>query len=108
MNRLRADIDTASPVLDHIGSLALEAGLAFLGFETRTLFTWLATWRRQLAGLARASQLSDLTTTAFGATHLVVLGAAISWRTSPAATPACSSPRPRPAADSRHRPGRPR
>ena len=75
MNRLRADIDTGSPVLDHIGSLALEAGLAFLGFETRTLFTWLATWRRQLADLARASELSDLTTTAFGATHMVVLGA---------------------------------
>jgi hypothetical protein len=28
MNRLRANIDTRSPVLDHIGSLALEAGLA--------------------------------------------------------------------------------
>ena len=26
MNRLRADLDTGSPVLDHIGSLALEAG----------------------------------------------------------------------------------
>lgn len=76
MNRLRADIDTVSPVLDHIGSLALEAGLAFLGFETRTLFTWLATWQRQLDDLARASELPDLTTTAFGATHLVVLGAA--------------------------------
>ena len=75
MNRLRSDLDTASPVLDHSGSLALEAGLAFLGFETRTLFTWLAAWRRQLAGLARASQLSDLTSTAFGATHLVVVGA---------------------------------
>jgi hypothetical protein len=74
MNRLRSDINTGSPVLDHIGSLALEAGLAFLGFETRTLFAWLGTWGRQLAGLARASQLSDLTTTAFGATHLVVLG----------------------------------
>jgi hypothetical protein len=75
MNRLLADIDTASPVLDHVSSLALEAGLAFLGFETRTLFAWLGTWRRQLAGLARASELSDLTTTAFGATHMVVLGA---------------------------------
>ena len=75
MNRLRADIKTGSPVLDHIGSLALEAGLAFLGFETRTLFTWLATWRRQLADLARASELADLTSTAFGATHMVVLGA---------------------------------
>jgi hypothetical protein len=53
---LPADIDTGSPVLDHIGSLALEAGLAFLGFETRTLFTWLAVWRGQLAELA---QLAD-------------------------------------------------
>ncbi len=76
MNRLRGDIDSGSPVLDHIGSLALEAGLAFLGFETRTLFTWLATWQRQLADLARVSELPDLTTTAFGATHMVVLGAA--------------------------------
>lgn len=75
MNRLRPDITTGPQLLDHIGSLALEAGLAFLGFETRTLFTWLATWRRQLAGLARASELADLTTTAFGATHMVVLGA---------------------------------
>ena len=75
MNRLRADIDTGSPVLDHIGSLALEAGLAFLGFETRTLFTRLGTWRGQLAELARVSELPDLTSTAFGATHMVVLGA---------------------------------
>jgi hypothetical protein len=75
LNRLRSDIDTGPQLLDHIGSLALEAGLAFLGFETRTLFTWLTTWRRQLADLARVSELSDLTTTAFGATHMVVLGA---------------------------------
>lgn len=75
MNRLRADIDTRSPVLDHISSLALEVGLAFLGFETRTLFGWLSRWRRQLSDLASASELPDLTTTAFGATHMVVLGA---------------------------------
>jgi DEAD/DEAH box helicase len=75
MNRLRADIDLESPVLDHMDSLSVEAGLAFLGFETRTLFSWLGTWRRQLAALARASQLNDLTTTAFGPTHMVVLGA---------------------------------
>jgi hypothetical protein len=75
MNRLRADINVGSPVLDHMDSLSLEAGLALLGFETRTLFTWLGTWRQQLAVLARASQLEDLTTTAFGATQMVVLGA---------------------------------
>lgn len=75
MNRLRADIDVESPVLDHTDTLALEAGLALLGFETRTLFGWLSTWRRQLAAVAQASELPDLSTTAFGATHMVVLGA---------------------------------
>lgn len=75
MNRLRAEINIQSPVRDHIGSLALEAGLAFLGFETRTLFAWLRTWRRQLSDLARASQLDDLVSTVFGPAHMVVLGA---------------------------------
>jgi len=77
MNRLQTDIDidADAPVLDHLGTLALEAGLAFLGFQPRTLFTWLNRWRQQLAALARASQLQDLTTTAFGPTHMVVLGA---------------------------------
>jgi hypothetical protein len=75
MNRLRADIDTESPLLDHIDTLPIEAGLAFLGFETRTVFNWLGSWRRQLAALARASELPDLTSTTFGTTHMVVLGA---------------------------------
>ncbi|WP_205861729.1 DEAD/DEAH box helicase [Planosporangium flavigriseum] len=75
MNRLRADIDTESAVTDHIDTLSLEVGLAFLGFETKTLFRWFGTWRRQLAALARNSELRDLTTTAFGPTHMVVLGA---------------------------------
>lgn len=75
MNRLRADINVESPVTDHIDTLSLETGLGFLGFETRTLFRWLGTWRRQLAALARDSELPDLTTTAFGPTHMVVLGA---------------------------------
>ena len=75
MNRLRGDIIVDEPVLDHIDTLALEAGLALLGFETRTLLGWLRTWRRQLATVARTVELDDLTTTAFGATHMVVLGA---------------------------------
>lgn len=74
MNRLRADIRVDIPAIDHIDTLALEAGLAFLGFETRTLFRWLAIWRRQLAEIASDSALPDLTTTALGATHMVVLG----------------------------------
>ncbi|WP_267293244.1 DEAD/DEAH box helicase [Mycobacterium hackensackense] len=74
MNRLRGDIRIDIPVLDHIDTVAVEAGLAFLGFETRTLFGWLGTWRRQLAEIARVSELPDLTTTVFGTTHMVILG----------------------------------
>jgi hypothetical protein len=74
MQRLRGDIQVDAPLLSHVGTLALEAGLAMLGFEPRTLFGWLATWRRQLGVLARDSELPDLTSTAFGATHMVVLG----------------------------------
>ncbi|MBY4275116.1 DEAD/DEAH box helicase [Rhodococcus fascians] len=75
MNQLRGDIDTVSPIAEHIDTLATEVGLAFLGFETRTLFRWLGVWRRQLAALATNSELPDLTTTFFGTTHMVVLGA---------------------------------
>lgn len=74
MHRLRSDISVDSPVTDHIDTLSLEAGLAFLGFETRTLFRWLGIWRGQLNTLAAISELADLTTTAFGPTHMVVLG----------------------------------
>lgn len=75
MNRLHSTIDVESPVVAHIDTLSLEAGLAFLGFETRTLFQWLSAWRRQLNSLARATGMSDLSTTIFGPTHMVVLGA---------------------------------
>lgn len=75
MNRLRADIDVQSPIADHIDTLSMEAGLAFLGFETRTLFSWFGSWRRQLAALAQDAELDDLTTTAFGPTQMLVLGA---------------------------------
>jgi hypothetical protein len=74
MNRLRETIDTQSPVAEHLETLALEAGVAFLGFETRSLFSWIGRWRRQLRALAEASELDDLSGTAFGPPHLVVLG----------------------------------
>lgn len=73
--RLRQDITVDEAALTHIDTLALETGVAFLGFQTRTLTGWLRTWRRQLADLARTVELPDLTTTALGTTHLVVLGA---------------------------------
>lgn len=75
MNRLRGDIEVETPAAEHFETLALEAGLAFLGFETRTLYRWLGSWRRQLAAIASDSELPDLTTTMFGTTHMVILGA---------------------------------
>lgn len=74
MNKLRGDIDIESEVTEHISTLSMEAGLAFLGFETKTLFKWLARWRRQLDTIAIASELPDLTTTVLGPTQMVVLG----------------------------------
>ncbi len=75
MNRLRDDVDVTGPVTDHLPTLSLEAGLAFLGFETRTLFRWFGTWHRQLNTVARDAGTDDLTTTALGPTQMVVLGA---------------------------------
>lgn len=75
LNRLRSDIGTEIPVQEHLDTLAMETGLAFLGFETRTLHHWFGLWRRQLHELASLSELPDLTTTAIGPTHLTVLGA---------------------------------
>ncbi len=75
MNRLRGSIVTQSPVVDHLETLALEAGVAFLGFETRTLYRWLGLWRRQLRALSQLSGVDDLVGTIFGPAQMVVLGA---------------------------------
>jgi superfamily II DNA/RNA helicase len=75
MNLLRDLIVFDPPVAAHADTLPLEAGLAFLGFQTRTLFAWFGTWRRQLQALARESALDDLSSTMFGPGQLIVLGA---------------------------------
>ncbi|MFI7632302.1 DEAD/DEAH box helicase [Microbispora rosea] len=72
--RLRDEMSPDPPVLDQIDSLAVEAGLALIGFETRTLFPRFASWRRQLQELARLVELPDLSTTGYGTTHAVILG----------------------------------
>jgi superfamily II DNA/RNA helicase len=74
MNRLRDLIVIAPPVAAHADTLPLEVGLAFLGFQTRTLFSWFRTWRDQLAALAHESALADLSGTIFGPAQLIVLG----------------------------------
>jgi superfamily II DNA/RNA helicase len=75
MNRLRDLIVVDPPVAAHADTLPLEVGLAFIGFQTRTLFTWFRTWRRQLQALARESALEDLSSTIFGPGQLIALGA---------------------------------
>lgn len=75
MNRLRNLIVLDPPVTAHLSTLPLEAGLAFLGFQTRSLFRWFDTWIGQLSSLARSSGLPDLSTTILGPAQLVVLGA---------------------------------
>lgn len=74
LRRLRDDVQDNAPVREHLETLAIEAGLAFLGFETQTLFNWLGTWRRELSRIATLVELRDLTTTAYGTTHAVILG----------------------------------
>lgn len=75
MNRVRDNIIIDPPLVDHAGTLALEAGLAFLGFHTRSLFGWFGIWRRQLDAIARDSEIRDLTSTIFGPAQKLVLGA---------------------------------
>jgi superfamily II DNA/RNA helicase len=75
VRRLRADVTVDDPVLDHLDTLALEAGVALLGFETRTMFARYRSWLRQLGDLAALVGLPHLTSTMFGATHAVVRGA---------------------------------
>ena len=75
MNRFRDDILTGTPLWAHLDTIAVEVGLALLGFETRALFAWFNSWRSQFASLASDSQLTDLSHTVFGPPHLTFLGA---------------------------------
>ena len=58
----------------HAHSLALESGVALLGFETSTLFALYRTWLRQFAAVQRQTGLDDLWGTVFGPPHRVVMG----------------------------------
>ncbi len=59
----------------HIRTLAIEAGIAFLGLQTRDLFSLFSQWRRALADLAVRVGLERLEGTSFGTAEAVVLGA---------------------------------
>ena len=71
--RLPPEVELESSGDQLIGKLSLEVGIAFLGLDTRMLFRWLSNWRRKFAELAQESNLVDLSSTAFGPSHLMVL-----------------------------------
>lgn len=75
LRRLQDDVWPDRPVLEHVRTLALETGLALLCFDTQRVFPWFRGWRRQLQDLAALVGLESLTTTAYGTTEAVVLGA---------------------------------
>ncbi|WP_448005995.1 DEAD/DEAH box helicase [Agromyces bauzanensis] len=76
VSRLRELLGPASvnPETDQFETLALRAGLVFLGFETRTAFRWLATWRQYFSGLAVQADASDLRSTILGPSQQLILG----------------------------------
>lgn len=61
------------PIELHIGTLALEAGVALLGFQTSMLFDLYRTWIRQLEAVQRQTGVGDLWGTSFGPAHRVVV-----------------------------------
>ncbi|WP_216916701.1 DEAD/DEAH box helicase [Nocardia noduli] len=74
LSRLRADIHIDIDPTGHLETLSLEVGLAFLGFETKTLFRWLARWRIQMEEIRRPLEVTDLTGTVFGPTQMLIIG----------------------------------
>ena len=61
-----------APLVNHSETLAVEAGVAFLGLDTRFLFPILRSWRGQLTDLAVTVELDDLQSTMFGPAQQIV------------------------------------
>lgn len=72
--RLADQLTTDQPLLDHINSVALEAGLAFLGFDPRHVGPLLRTLRRQFDQLRHSIGAPTLTNTMFAPPFCVVEG----------------------------------
>lgn len=73
--RLQHLLLSDEPIERHTNTLALEAGLALVGLQTRELFSLFRAWRLSLAGLASRVGLDNLGGTGFGTAEAVVLGA---------------------------------
>lgn len=72
--RVEDAVDPDAPVLNHIHTLGMEAGVAFLGLDRRRLFGLMRSWRGQLATLRRQIGIETLADTMFGAPDAVVDG----------------------------------
>jgi hypothetical protein len=72
--RVQDAVEPEAPILDHIHTLAMEAGSALLGLERRRLFGFLRNWRGQLGALRRQVSVDTLADTMFGAPDAVIEG----------------------------------
>jgi superfamily II DNA/RNA helicase len=73
--RLRSQINADVPLMDHVDTVALEAGVALLGFDSRYLFPFLRDLRQQFGALRRRVDVASLQDTLFGPAWAVVEGA---------------------------------
>ncbi|MFI0813881.1 DEAD/DEAH box helicase [Streptomyces echinatus] len=70
--QVRALIDNTGELRLHIGTLAVEAGVVFLGFERPELDRALRAWRRQLRGVRAVMRRESLAGTMYGPAEAVV------------------------------------
>ncbi|MFE6867853.1 DEAD/DEAH box helicase [Kitasatospora sp. NPDC057692] len=65
-------VDFTSPLAAHIGSLALEVGVVFLGLNRQDLNRTLTAWRRQFADLRELMGRQSMAGTMYGPSEAVV------------------------------------
>ncbi|MFE7560190.1 DEAD/DEAH box helicase [Kitasatospora sp. NPDC057500] len=70
--QVRRLIDTSGELRLHIGTLAVEAGVVFLGFERTDLDRALRRWRRQLREVRAVMRRDSLARTMYGPAEAVV------------------------------------
>lgn len=73
-DRVRNSIHGNGEVSDNISTLALQAGVAFLGFNTKVLFRWFRNWKTGLRDMALAVGLDNLSGTMLGSVQQLVEG----------------------------------
>ncbi|MEU7340247.1 DEAD/DEAH box helicase [Streptomyces sp. NPDC007074] len=70
--QVRALVDITGELRGHIGTLAVEVGVVFLGFDRSELGLALRAWRRQLRGVRAVMRRDSLAGTMYGPAEAVV------------------------------------